>query len=217
MNGKLREHYLSTSVVLAGILFFIMPVPGAAAVAGDTAEALNLTGHWAGIMALVIFILAYSLVVGEEAVHLRKSKPAVVAAGFIWMLVAIAYGKPIAHLVPAEAQERASRKRAVERFESWRAGWKGIDMSLEEILAVRRGHLSATRMNECLEALKWLPIQTDSEAVLEMVTSLARLHKLSVYDAVYLELAKRRDTALASLDAALLRAAAKEGVQVLDQ
>ncbi len=51
------------------------------------------------------------------------------------------HGKPIAHLVPAEAQERAGRRAAVERFESWRAGWKGIDMSLEEILAARHeGH-----------------------------------------------------------------------------
>ena len=85
------------------------------------------------------------------------------------------------------------------------------------IIAERRGRLSATRMNECLEALKWLPIQTDSEVVLEMVISLARMHKLSVYDAVYLELAKRRDVALASLDGALLRAAAKESVRALDQ
>ena len=84
------------------------------------------------------------------------------------------------------------------------------------IIAERRGRLSATRMNECLEALKWLPIQTDSEVVLEMVISLARMHKLSVYDAVYLELAKRRNAALASLDGALLRAAAKEGVRPLD-
>ena len=51
------------------------------------------------------------------------------------------HGKPVAHLVPAEAQERAGRRAAVERFETWRAGWKGIDMSLEEILAVRHeGH-----------------------------------------------------------------------------
>ena len=85
------------------------------------------------------------------------------------------------------------------------------------IIAERRGRLSATRMNECLEALKWLPIQTDSEAALEMVVSLARLHKLSVYDAVYLELAKRRNAALASLDGALLRAAEEESVRVLDQ
>ena len=51
------------------------------------------------------------------------------------------YGKPIAHLVPAEAQERSARRIAVERFEAWRATWKGINMSLEEILAARHeGH-----------------------------------------------------------------------------
>ena len=51
------------------------------------------------------------------------------------------HGKPIAHLVPAEAQARAGRRAAVERFESWRAKWNGIDMSLEEILAARHeGH-----------------------------------------------------------------------------
>ena len=85
------------------------------------------------------------------------------------------------------------------------------------IIAERRGRLSATRINECLEAIKWLPIQTDSEAVLDMVVSLTRMHNLSVYDAVYLELAKRRDAALASLDGALLRAAAKESVELLGQ
>ena len=83
------------------------------------------------------------------------------------------------------------------------------------IIAERRGRLSATRINECLEAIKWLPIQTDSEAVLDTVVSLARMHNLSVYDAVYLELAKRRDAALASLDGALLRAAAEEGVELV--
>ena len=83
------------------------------------------------------------------------------------------------------------------------------------IIAERRGRLSATRINECLEAIKWLPIQTDSETVLDTVVSLARMHNLSVYDAVYLELAKRRDAALASLDGALLRAAAEEGVELV--
>lgn len=52
------------------------------------------------------------------------------------------HGKPIAHLVPSEVQERAGRRAAVERFEAWRARWKGIDMSLEELLAARlEGHL----------------------------------------------------------------------------
>ena len=85
------------------------------------------------------------------------------------------------------------------------------------VIAERRRRLSANRMIECLEALKWLPIQTDSEAVLETVVSLARTHSLSCYDAVYLELAKRRDAALASLDGALAQAAAVEGVQLVHQ
>ena len=52
---------------------------------------MELTTHWAGYAAVVIFIAAYSLVILEENLHLRKSKPVIVAAGFIWMLVAFAY------------------------------------------------------------------------------------------------------------------------------
>ena len=51
------------------------------------------------------------------------------------------HGKPIAHLVPAEKQDRATRRAAVERFKAWRATRKGIDMSIEELLAARHeGH-----------------------------------------------------------------------------
>ena len=51
------------------------------------------------------------------------------------------HGRPIAHLVPAGAQERAARRAAVERFEAQRTGWKGAGMSIREILAARHeGH-----------------------------------------------------------------------------
>ena len=52
---------------------------------------MNLTTHWAGLLAVAIFIGAYALVILEENIHLRKSKPMIVAAGFIWILVAFAY------------------------------------------------------------------------------------------------------------------------------
>ncbi len=52
---------------------------------------MDLTTHWAGFLSLAIFIGAYSLVILEENIHLKKSKPVIVAAGLIWMLVAIAY------------------------------------------------------------------------------------------------------------------------------
>jgi Na+/H+ antiporter NhaD/arsenite permease-like protein len=52
---------------------------------------LDLTGHWAGIASLIIFVVAYVMVVFEEATHMRKSKPVMLAAGLIWALIGIAY------------------------------------------------------------------------------------------------------------------------------
>jgi NhaD family Na+/H+ antiporter len=49
---------------------------------------LDLTAHWSGITALVIFVLAYVLVVSEEFTALRKSKAVILAAGLIWGIVA---------------------------------------------------------------------------------------------------------------------------------
>ncbi len=51
---------------------------------------LSMTTSLAGIAAIVSFVIAYGLVMLEEFTHLRKSKPVIVAAGVIWMLVAIA-------------------------------------------------------------------------------------------------------------------------------
>jgi len=51
----------------------------------------DLTGTWMGMLALVIFTIAYLLIISEETIHLRKSKPIMVAAGFIWLLVSIAF------------------------------------------------------------------------------------------------------------------------------
>ena len=52
---------------------------------------LNLTTHWAGITALIVFVAAYVLVVFEDAIHMRKSKPVMMAAGIIWALIGVAY------------------------------------------------------------------------------------------------------------------------------
>ena len=64
----------------------IMPLP---ALAASAAPAVDFTNHWIGYLCLVIFVAAYVLVISEETIHLRKSKPVMVAAGFIWILVAI--------------------------------------------------------------------------------------------------------------------------------
>lgn len=52
---------------------------------------VDFTSSHYGTLALLIFIIAYLLVVSEEFLHLRKSKPVLVAAGLIWIIVAVAY------------------------------------------------------------------------------------------------------------------------------
>lgn len=52
---------------------------------------LDLTTHWAGVTALILFVAAYAMIMAEERLHLRKSVPVLVAAGLIWFLVGLAY------------------------------------------------------------------------------------------------------------------------------
>jgi NhaD family Na+/H+ antiporter len=60
---------------------------------GMNGNQLELTSHWVGYTAIVIFVLSYLLVMAEEFIHLRKSKPVIVAAGLIWVMVAVVYGQ----------------------------------------------------------------------------------------------------------------------------
>jgi NhaD family Na+/H+ antiporter len=77
---------------LAALLVTALPAQAASA-----GEIVDLTRSGLGIFALVLFVVAYGVVILEERLHLRKSKPVIVAAGIIWVLVAITYqglGKP---------------------------------------------------------------------------------------------------------------------------
>ncbi|WP_346795845.1 sodium:proton antiporter NhaD [Halomonas sp. Bachu 37] len=61
--------------------------PSAHAVTGS----LDLTSTGVGFFALFIFVIAYALVMSEEKIHMRKSKPVLVAAGIIWGLIGWVY------------------------------------------------------------------------------------------------------------------------------
>ncbi|HEX9107163.1 MAG TPA: sodium:proton antiporter NhaD, partial [Longimicrobiales bacterium] len=67
-----------------------LPAVLAAAQLGGAAP-LGLTHSWIGMLALLIFAAAYLLVVNEEGLQLQKSKPVVLAAGLIWVLIAIGF------------------------------------------------------------------------------------------------------------------------------
>lgn len=55
-------------------------------------ELTSFTSSGYGVIALLTFFIAYALVIMEERLHMRKSKPVILAAGIIWVLVALAYG-----------------------------------------------------------------------------------------------------------------------------
>jgi NhaD family Na+/H+ antiporter len=85
--------------LLALFAFALAPLSAFAAAEGVR---LDLTGHWVGITALLLFFVAYLAVMAEEFTHLRKSKPVMLAAGIIWGLIAWYYqGHDIPHVVEA--------------------------------------------------------------------------------------------------------------------
>ncbi len=51
----------------------------------------DLTHTWVGYLVLFIFAIAYLLVIFEEKIHLRKSKPVLLAASLIWIIIAYVY------------------------------------------------------------------------------------------------------------------------------
>ena len=75
------------------MFLILLPVAAFGSAAVEAGTRLDLTATWVGFVALMLFVLAYALVVTEEFTHLRKSKPVIVAAGLIWGLVGLTYSQ----------------------------------------------------------------------------------------------------------------------------
>jgi len=87
-------------------------------------------------------------------------------------------------------------------------------------MGVRRGRMDAAFRDATLADLELLPIQTDPDTEKQAWQSTLRLaerHRLTLYDAAYLELAMRRGLQLASLDRELRAAAEAEKVGLLGE
>ncbi len=85
-------------------------------------------------------------------------------------------------------------------------------------MGVRRGRHGTDFRDSTLADLALLPIHADPETdehAWGATVRLAERHRLTVYDAAYLELAQRRGLPLATLDAELREASRAEGIVVL--
>ena len=74
---------------------------------------INLTTSYVGYLSLAVFFFAYALVMAEEFIHLRKSKPVIISAAVIWAIIAFyfagdkSYSKEIEHALEYNVLEFA--------------------------------------------------------------------------------------------------------------
>lgn len=79
----------------------------------------------------------------------------------------------------------------------------------------RRKRITEEKYHTCLQALSSLPLLLDDEQSVIEVADLAKIYNLTVYDAAYLELAKRGNYTLATLDKQLIAAALQAKVKLV--
>jgi predicted nucleic acid-binding protein len=88
------------------------------------------------------------------------------------------------------------------------------------LVAERHGRIDAATRRRALNDLRRLQIETDDQTVTrawDATMDLAARFRLTLYDAVYLELAQRTDLPIATLDRALAQAAGSLGIPTLPQ
>jgi len=83
---------LKHSKVLS-ILLTIYTIFFTTSVFANSGEQFDLTSHWIGYLSILFFAFAYCLVMLEDVIHLRKSKPVLIAAGIIWAMIGFYYSQ----------------------------------------------------------------------------------------------------------------------------
>jgi Na+/H+ antiporter NhaD/arsenite permease-like protein len=86
MIGLTGRNWRLTGLTLASLLL----APETLFAAEPTVQ-IDLTQHLVGYLCLAIFFVAYGFVAIENAIHMRKSKPVMLAAGLIWALLGVVY------------------------------------------------------------------------------------------------------------------------------
>ncbi len=96
--------------------------------------------------------------------------------------------------------------------------WWFIEITNVLAMAERKGRITPAQSDAFIADLDKLGIEQDDAAPERAFThllALCRMHKLTSYDAMYLDLAVRRNLPLATLDDELRKTAKKLGVSVL--
>jgi predicted nucleic acid-binding protein len=96
--------------------------------------------------------------------------------------------------------------------------WWFVEITNVLTMAERKGRITARQSDAFIADLSKLGIERDNQAPDRAFThllALCRTHRLTSYDAIYLDLAIRRSLPLATLDADLRKAAKKVGVALL--
>ncbi|MFA0196536.1 sodium:proton antiporter NhaD [Vibrio artabrorum] len=78
-------------IQLSAVLSLLFFSTAASAATSPLGEPLKLTSSFAGYLSLTIFVIAYIVVMMEEYLKLRKSKPVLLAAGLIWIIIGFTY------------------------------------------------------------------------------------------------------------------------------
>ncbi len=86
-----RSVYFKYSPVLPVLFLPSLALATEGVDVSSSLKPLDLTQHWAGYIALVVFAVAYILAMTEEVTELKKSKPMVFAASLIWIFIAVVY------------------------------------------------------------------------------------------------------------------------------
>ena len=88
-NIVLRNTVLRNTVLRNILTFLVLALaPGLALASASSHYNLGLTTDPLAVFAVVVFVVGYMVVMAEEFIHLRKSKPVILSAGVIWATVA---------------------------------------------------------------------------------------------------------------------------------
>ena len=123
----------------------------------------------------------------------------------------------LAWVLPDETSTRANRllDRVSTHDVLWVPALWWYEIANALMMAQRRRRISETDRLALIDLYERLPIHTDAHLIghtIQQIQSLGLIHRLSAYDAAYLELALRKELAFATLDKVLLKAAKDAGL-----